>query len=223
MAGRDIESVRAGSVGRPRRLTTDQVIAAAIDIADESGLAGLSMPRLAKRLGVGTMTVYGYVSSKQDLLERIAEHILAGLTISECDTWRESLIVFFVAFRDTALAHPALAGLLATGRVTVSSVFDILETHLRMAQAEGVDREEAIRIFYAGLAYTLGFVLWEIPRTVLQAEGAYAEQWSQVVAQLDPLRYPILTTEPSTRLAATVASPQQFRWGLERIVTAAGT
>lgn len=213
------EGTRA-RVGRPPRLTTTQVIDAAIGLADERGLEALSMPKLARHLNVGTMTVYGYVDNKQDLLDKMAAHIFVGLTFTASGDWQQSLVAFFSDFRARALAHPTLAGLLATGRITIPAVFEILEAFLRRAADDGLRTDESVRVFYAALTYTIGFVLWEIPRAHLQPEGDYAEQWAGLIAELPPEEFPLVAGAAS-KVFPTVASSDQFVWGLARITTQA--
>ncbi|MEA2057234.1 MAG: TetR/AcrR family transcriptional regulator C-terminal domain-containing protein [Actinomycetota bacterium] len=206
-----------GGGGRPRRLSTEEIVTEAIRLADEKGLEALSMPKLAKRLGVGTMTLYGYVQNKEDLLDRIAEQIFEGLHVPSHHDWQQGLFLFFSDFRAAAVAHPTLARLLATGRVTIPAVFDILEASFRQMIDDGVPIEEAVRTFYAALTYTIGFILWEIPRAHMQTEGDYADQWAELISQLDVDQYPILTSQ-ATEAAPTVASTRQFDWGLNRIL-----
>ena len=74
-----------------------------------------------------------------------------------------------------------------------------------------------MRVFYACLTYTIGFVLWEIPRAHLQPETSYGDQWDELISRLDPAEYPILT-DPALATAKTVASTTQFNWGLVRII-----
>ena len=38
---------------------------------------------------------------------------------------------------------------------------------------DGIEIEDAVRTFYAALTYTIGYVLWEIPRSRLQTEVVY--------------------------------------------------
>src|SRR2546430_5878300 len=52
-----------------RELSVDLIVGAAIELADTSGLAALSMRRVAERLGVGTMSLYTYVPGKAELLD----------------------------------------------------------------------------------------------------------------------------------------------------------
>ena len=51
----------------PPALSLERIVAAAIEIADAEGLAGLSMARLAERLGCATMSLYRHVASKDEL------------------------------------------------------------------------------------------------------------------------------------------------------------
>ena len=211
------EQAQPRRIGRPPRLNTNTVVDAAIELADNHGLDELSMPKLARHLGVGTMTVYSYVDNKQDLLDQMAARIFAELAIADGRDWQTQLEAFFSDFRTAALAHPTLAGLLATGRVTIPAVFDILETLLTRMTDDGIPVEDAARTFYAGLTYTIGYVLWEIPRAHLQDEAAYENQWADLISQLDPATYPTLTG-PAAAITPTVASTRQFTWGLKKIL-----
>lgn len=222
MDGNELESTDRGvdsqRAGRPRGLSVEEIVTASIDLVDERGLDGLSMPKLAKRLGVGTMTLYTYVANKEELLDRIAERIFEGLSVPAEGPWQATMFEFFDGFRSAVIAHPSLAQLLATGRITIPKVFDILENVLGQMSDGGLEVEEAFRVFYAALAYTVGFVLWEIPRAHHQSESDYADQWAALLGGLDTERYPLLTG-PVVDVASTVASAAQFEWGLRRLLS----
>ncbi|MFC0628852.1 TetR/AcrR family transcriptional regulator [Kribbella deserti] len=65
------------ALGRRPTLTLDAVVTAAIELADTEGLATMSMSRVAKALGVGTMTLYTYVPSKDELLDLMVDQVFA--------------------------------------------------------------------------------------------------------------------------------------------------
>src|SRR5438045_2555536 len=69
----------------PRRrrgsLTRQQVVEAALQLADQDGLEALTIQTLARRLECGVMTVYGYIDNKEDLLDAIAQRGLADLQL----------------------------------------------------------------------------------------------------------------------------------------------
>jgi AcrR family transcriptional regulator len=56
-------------------LTLDQIVTAAIAVADEEGLGALSMRRVAAVLGVGTMSLYRYVPGKSELLDLMLDRV----------------------------------------------------------------------------------------------------------------------------------------------------
>lgn len=65
-----------GTRGPKRGLSLDQVIDAAIEIADVEGVGALSMSRVAKRLGFTTMSLYRYVDSKDTLIELVLDRVV---------------------------------------------------------------------------------------------------------------------------------------------------
>jgi len=62
-----------GRTGPKPTLTKDQIACAAIAIADSDGLEGISMQRVARAVGVTTMALYRYFSSKTELIELMIE------------------------------------------------------------------------------------------------------------------------------------------------------
>ena len=64
------------SRGPKHALTSAQVVAAAVAIADaDRTLADLSMRRVADALGVGTMSLYTYVASRDELIEMMLDSV----------------------------------------------------------------------------------------------------------------------------------------------------
>lgn len=100
-----------GRRGRPRVQTLDDVIAQAIAQVDEHGLAGLTMSSLARRLGVATMTLYGYVPSREGLVDLMIARLLTELPAVpalDLTDWIDSLADHMVALRAWAVDRPAL-------------------------------------------------------------------------------------------------------------------
>ncbi len=62
--------------GPKQKLTVDEVVEAGIEIADRDGLAALSMRGLAQQLGLGAMSVYTYVPSRNDLIVLMFDQVL---------------------------------------------------------------------------------------------------------------------------------------------------
>src|SRR5690349_14651572 len=96
---------------RPRgSLTREQVVDAALALADSEGLDALTMPMLARRLKCGVMTLYGYVNSKEDLLDAIAQRGLRDLQLPRplpADAMA-ILLAWGRALRLNLIEHPSL-------------------------------------------------------------------------------------------------------------------
>jgi hypothetical protein len=67
---------RDGTRGPRRGLTLEAVVDAGIEVAGTEGVGALSMARIAKRLGVGTMSPYRYVAAKDELLTLMVDTAL---------------------------------------------------------------------------------------------------------------------------------------------------
>jgi AcrR family transcriptional regulator len=202
-------------------LSRDRIVDAALALGDAEGLDQVTMPRLAARLGVGTMSLYRHVKDKDDLLDGVAERVLRGVDVPPGaeDDWEGRVVGYVRRLRDQALAHPALAGLLAERGLTVAPVFAQLEEVFGVLKAAGFPPADAVRTFYALLTYVFGFVLWEVPRVHRQPAEAYATAWETALDGLDPDAAPNLRAlRPQL---VTVASPDQFEYGLGGLVDSA--
>ncbi|GAA1111441.1 TetR/AcrR family transcriptional regulator [Kribbella jejuensis] len=106
----DAEPQRKRGAGRRPSLTVDDVVRAGIRLADEQGLAAASMGGLAKELGVGTMTLYTYVPSKEELLDLMVDQVLGerrlpGPGEQRPADWREQIEVYSVETREMFQKH----------------------------------------------------------------------------------------------------------------------
>jgi AcrR family transcriptional regulator len=198
-------------------LTRGAVIDGALDIVDSEGLDGLSMPRLARHLGTGVMTLYGHVANKADLVDALAERVLADLEpVDSRRDWDQALAEHMRRLRQVVLRHPTLEAVLAARGLATPSVFPHLEAGLGLLRSAGFARRTSVEIYYALLAYTLGFLAWEIPRTHRQPQAAYRQQWENAIAALAATEYPALH-ELAEELAAA-ASESQFEAGLNALL-----
>ncbi|MEC4612646.1 TetR/AcrR family transcriptional regulator [Tsukamurella tyrosinosolvens] len=95
-----------GRKGPKQRLTVDEVVASAIELADAEGLPAVTMRALAGRLGVGPMSVYTYVPTRDVLVALMVDAVAAAQPLVEpLDTLRDSLAAAVRARRDEYLAH----------------------------------------------------------------------------------------------------------------------
>src|SRR5215472_3414352 len=95
-----------GAEGRAQ-LTRERVVSAAIELADRDGIESLSMRKLAQELGVEAMSLYTHVRNKDDLLNSLAEAVIAQIPISaDGPDWKSSLRQMALSARAVMLRHP---------------------------------------------------------------------------------------------------------------------
>jgi AcrR family transcriptional regulator len=93
----------------PRRgLTLERVVAAGIEVALTEGVGALSMARVANELGVGTMSLYRYVSAKDDLLTLMFDTALGRPPAIDpaAQDWREGLTLWAEGVRAAYRRNP---------------------------------------------------------------------------------------------------------------------
>jgi TetR/AcrR family transcriptional regulator, tetracycline repressor protein len=195
-------------------LTREQVVEAALALADQEGLDALTMPNLARRLKCGVMTIYGYVDSKEDLLDAIAQRGLRDLRLAQPvpKELRGVLIAWGRGLRMTLIEHPSLPVLFLTQAVVGPGIFRGVEALLGRLGRAGMVPSAGVHAIYAVLTYTTGFVAWEIPRTHRQPQATYAANWRREFAGLSPGDFPLAGGVLNE--LGQVAGEEQFELGL---------
>lgn len=99
--------VEAASRKGPRpKLTVARIVDTAVALGDRHGAAAITMSRTAAELGVGTMSLYRYIESRDDLLLLAVDAALGAPPELAGHTWRERMRSLAWAMRDTYLRHP---------------------------------------------------------------------------------------------------------------------
>lgn len=216
-------AVKGQRLRRPRgSLTRDQVVEAALGLADEAGIEALTMPNLARRLECGVMTIYGYIRSKDELLGAIAQTGLRDLRLPQPPPRRldEILTAWGRSLRQTLLAHPSLPMIFLSQAVVGPAIFRGVEALLARLSQAGMSPTLGVHAIYAVLTYVTGFVAWEIPRTRAQPEAAYAASWRREYASLAPGGFPLAGTVLGE--LGRVAGEDQFEMGLVALAAGLG-
>jgi AcrR family transcriptional regulator len=100
---------RPALAARRTRIGRDDIARAALAVADHDGFAAVSMRRLARELGVGTMSLYHYLRTKDDLLELMDDAVMGELLVPPDelpDDWRDALTAIARRTRDAWARHP---------------------------------------------------------------------------------------------------------------------
>lgn len=173
-------------------LTRESVLRAAVTVADEEGIASLSMRKLGQRLGVEAMSLYNHVGNKDDMIAGIVEMVVAEFDLppDQLD-WQAAMRFVADATRAALLRHPWAAALIESQVMPSQVRFERAEAVIGTLRRAGFSIDLAYKAQLTINSYVYGFVLQEIHWPFKPVEQ------SNVTAMLRPQvpsdKYPYLT------------------------------
>ncbi|HZM78360.1 MAG TPA: TetR/AcrR family transcriptional regulator C-terminal domain-containing protein [Candidatus Limnocylindrales bacterium] len=170
-------------------LDRERIVTEAIALLDENGLDGLTLRKLAGRLGVQAPTLYWHIRNKAELVDALADAILseplaAMKAPEEGQPWREWLIDVARRQRRAMLAHPDGARVVSAAH-TSATLAALSERTMRTLVDSGLPLREARLTVLVTQKFTLGHVLEEQsppPETEGFDLDAFTERHPTVVA-----------------------------------------
>ena len=129
-------------------LSRTLIIGAALALIDAEGLAALSTRRLALELGVSGPSLYNHFPTKDDLLEAVADSVIAQIDIRALDTapWPQALSGWARSYRTALAEHPNLVPIAGQGPGRRPSALRMADTVYGALVAAGWPPREATRI-----------------------------------------------------------------------------
>src|SRR3954451_138487 len=147
-----------------RALTREALIDAALRLLDEVGLDGLSVRRLAADLGVRSPALYWHIRTKQELLDGIADRIVAAAGVGPPhpgEDWPAWLARRARAYREALRAHRDTARVVTGARALAPETLQAVDRELAAMVAHGFTPTLALRTITALTCFVNGFVLQE--------------------------------------------------------------
>lgn len=211
--------------GPKPRLTREQIIETGIGLADEVGLDAMSMRAVAGALGVGTMSLYRYVPSKDALVDLMFDTVLRRQPRAHelPGGWRDKLEA--VARTDLAfyLRHPWVLDISSTRPPLGPGTFDVFESLLRTVDGIGLTKTELSPAVSALAAYVRGAAYGELTKARAERDSGVTDEewwtsrnefWEQY---FDPRRYPMITSVYAED-GFDDPTPGEFEFGLQRLL-----
>lgn len=192
-------------------LAIEQVVEAAVAVADEGGLDALSIRSVAKRLGTSPMSIYTYVPSKAELLDLVHDHVLGELRhdYSQVPHWRDAMEAYVRDHLAVYSRHPWMAHLSLARTALGPNSFGVLEiqtsilSRLHLMPLQLTAGASAIDMFLNGVGRAVTDA-----RAAASATGMTDDEWWQARAPLladitadhdFAVRYPTLSRLESER------------------------
>ena len=223
-------SARERPAGGGRRRAShsgEAVISAAVALLDEAGEPALTFRALAARLGGGVASIYWYVSSKDELLDRASDHVLAGVLATTQRAGRsddpiDDLRVIALALFDAIADRPWLSAYFMRDTGVQPNALALYEQlgqqvlRLELTPRQSFHAVSAVLGFVIGIAADLG---QQPPAEVLDGTvsrdeyiGRFADQWRA----LDPRAFPFV--HHIVDEFAGHDDAEQFRAGLDLLL-----
>ena len=192
---------------RPKSLALDDIATAALSLLDRAGLGALSMRSVADELGVGTMSLYRYVSDREHLERLVVELVLRDVVLEAPSraSWTNRLALLAERVREAVGAHPAVLPLLIIHRHESPHSIRWGEAVLGVLAQAGFSGKRRVIAFRSLLSYVIG---------ALQVEqlGPLAGAGTRALAELPASEFPYLAE--TARDAQRVDPASEFRSGL---------
>ncbi|WP_328362528.1 TetR/AcrR family transcriptional regulator [Streptomyces sp. NBC_00457] len=215
---------RRPSRGPKPGLSVDQIVEAAVRIADADGLEALSMRRVAAELGTGTMSLYRYVPGKGELLDLMLDRVQKPsenpADLGDGD-WRSALEALGRATLDLYRRHPWLLQVNQTRPILGPSALDGMEKVLTLIRPMGLSDPELVSAIIMIDGYVVGAARTQLYQQEAERRTGLtdAEFWQAQVPTLEKVlasgRYPVMAS-----LSEDTFGPDfdHFEFGLQRIL-----
>jgi AcrR family transcriptional regulator len=211
---------------RPRRgpkpgLSLERIVAAGIKVALHEGLGVLSMGRVASELGVGTMSLYRYVTAKDELLTLMVDTAIGAPPPSDGqeEGWRAGLTRWAIGVREAYRRHPWALRVPISGPPLGPNNVAWLEAGLGVLAATPLSEQEKV----STILLLSGFVRNEATLTADLIAGRAAEpalSYGALLARLtDPAQFPAVHRVIAAGAFDEGDDPDaEFDYGLARIL-----
>jgi AcrR family transcriptional regulator len=226
-----------GLRGRPHKgprpgLSLERIVAAAVRVADAEGLAAVSMSRVATELGTAPMSLYRYVTAKDELLALMVDAAYgpppAGGSAAETG-WRAGLSRWAWAMRAQVQQHPWVLRIPIRGLPTLPNEVAWFEEGLHCLQDTGLEEAEKASaiLLVSGYVRNAASIDADIEAAV-RASGKTPDEWMSSYARTlttlaDPQRFPALTKFIAAGVFERADPPDdEFRFGLDRVLDGLG-
>jgi AcrR family transcriptional regulator len=212
-----------GTRGPKPGLSVDEIVAAAIRLADADGLAAVSMARVAAELGFTTMSLYRYVANKDELLQLMWNAGAQGAEgfVVEGKGWRERLRSWAIVQREAIDQHPWITEMPMATPPTAPNSLTFVERGLETLDDAGLTDADKLRIIGLISSFSLSEArMTHEARRATEAAGGSAEwTFDSLLRELvDAESYPRLHAIAASGAAAGDTDEDDFRFGLERIL-----
>jgi AcrR family transcriptional regulator len=198
-----------GAKARPRDrgLTREEIVAAAIGVADSEGVEAVSMRRIARELNASVMSLYWHVASKEELKDLMLESIEAEIGVPDpSGNWRADIQAFARSTRAALLRHEWAMEFKGFRPPTGPKDAQNAERLFALLDDLGADTQTLVWIAMTVGTYVLGAVLRETQ------EKRFERETAQTMASMTEEEFTAVRDEFSKRIVGSGRYPHIVRF-----------
>jgi AcrR family transcriptional regulator len=201
-------------------LTRERILDGALSLADRTGIAALTIRRLADELGVKKMTIYHYVPSKDAIVDGMVERVFGAIDLPPEELpWTQAVRVRCLSARKVLNRHPWAAPLMESRSSPGPVSLGHHEAMLGCLRRGGLSWQLTAHAYAILDSYIFGFAFEEATLPASGGEG-FAEVAQEIAATFDPYDYPTLTAFTVEHvLQPGYNFGHSFEFGLDLIIT----
>ncbi|MFI6676215.1 TetR/AcrR family transcriptional regulator [Kribbella sp. NPDC050470] len=145
-------------------LTRERVVAVAVALADEKGVAGVSMRAIAAQLGVEAMSLYNHVAGRDDILDGMVDAVFREIDLptAQAADWKAAMRDRAASSRAALRRHPWAVGLMDSRSRPGPATLRHHDAVLGALRAGGFSVAMAAHAFSVIDSYLYGYVLQEL-------------------------------------------------------------
>jgi AcrR family transcriptional regulator len=173
-------------------LSRDHVLEGAVALADDIGIEALTIRKLANALGTKPMTIYYYVSSKEEIVDGMVERVFAEIEKPSTEgDWLAALRQRCISARAVLNRHRWAAPLMESRTAPGPENLGHHEAVLACLRRGGLSWQMTAHAYAILDAFIYGYSLQEVTLPQ-QVEGEFVEAARDISAEFDPEKYPNL-------------------------------
>jgi AcrR family transcriptional regulator len=144
-------------------LSKERVLSAAVTLADEIGIASLSMRKLGEALGVEAMSLYRHVANKDDILDGIVDIVASEFEVPAVGAnWKMAMRRRSISAHRALVRHP-WATMLVVSRANVGpAMLRYVDATIGCLREAGFSYALADHAWNALDSYVYGFTLQKL-------------------------------------------------------------
>lgn len=188
-----------------------------MELADERGIAAVSMRELGRTLGVEAASLYNHVAGKDDLLDAMVERVVARIDVPSGVDWKEAMRRRAVSARAVFSRHAWAAALIDSRGQSGSASLAYADRVLGALLGAGFSPGDAANAFLTLDSYIFGF---ERQRANLSLEGDVdtTETARDILSAAAPDVYPSLVRVATEYASRPYDDEAAFAFGLDLIL-----